>query len=103
MWFRVGDNEFEAPEGSCIFRPKGVPHTLWNATREVAVQLEITNPGERLERCFAAFAKLPEGSSVEQMRELGNAHGITYFDELIPEIEACHDVSVNGGLWTELP
>src|SRR6266566_2919901 len=28
--FRLGDQQFEAPAGTAVFAPRGVPHTYWN-------------------------------------------------------------------------
>ena len=41
----VGDEEFIAPVGSCVLRPRGVVHALWNASTEPARMIEVSSPG----------------------------------------------------------
>jgi len=33
LWFRIGDELFEAPAGSAVLAPKGTPHAYGNANR----------------------------------------------------------------------
>ena len=42
--FRLGDEELEAPAGSAVFGPRGVPHTFWNPGRATARYLLILTP-----------------------------------------------------------
>lgn len=39
--FRLGDEEVEAPAGSAVFGPRGVPHTFWNPNEEPARYLLV--------------------------------------------------------------
>ena len=42
--FQLGDEELEAPAGSAVFGPRGVPHTFWNPGRATARYLLILTP-----------------------------------------------------------
>jgi mannose-6-phosphate isomerase-like protein (cupin superfamily) len=41
---RVGDKIIEAAAGSCVFVPKGTPHTYWNPTQDRTRYLLIMTP-----------------------------------------------------------
>jgi uncharacterized cupin superfamily protein len=43
---RVGDDTFNAPAGTYVIKPRGIPHTHWSATAHPARVMEITTPGE---------------------------------------------------------
>jgi mannose-6-phosphate isomerase-like protein (cupin superfamily) len=45
--FRLGDQEIEAPAGSAVFAPRGVPHTFWNPDSTPARYLLIMTPNIR--------------------------------------------------------
>ncbi len=40
----IGDEVLEANVGDLVFKPRGIPHTFWNATDEPARLLEIISP-----------------------------------------------------------
>ncbi|WP_049746291.1 cupin domain-containing protein [Mycolicibacterium goodii] len=42
---RVGDREWTASAGDTVYRPKGIPHAVWNSGTVDVVMLEITSPG----------------------------------------------------------
>ena len=42
--FRLGDQEVQAPAGSAVFVPRGVPHTYWNPQPTAARYLLIMTP-----------------------------------------------------------
>jgi mannose-6-phosphate isomerase-like protein (cupin superfamily) len=42
--FRLGDEDVEAPAGSAVFGPRGVPHTFWNPREEPARYLLVMMP-----------------------------------------------------------
>jgi quercetin dioxygenase-like cupin family protein len=41
---RVGDEVLQATIGSYVFKPRGLPHTFWNATTKPARLLELISP-----------------------------------------------------------
>src|SRR5437867_9028781 len=53
---RVGDQEAQAPQGSYIFKPRGVPHTFWNAGTQLARIIEIISP-PGLDKFFEELAE----------------------------------------------
>jgi mannose-6-phosphate isomerase-like protein (cupin superfamily) len=42
--FQLGDEELEAPAGSAVLGPRGVPHTFWNPSEEPARYLLVMTP-----------------------------------------------------------
>jgi mannose-6-phosphate isomerase-like protein (cupin superfamily) len=60
--FRVGDHEFVAAPGTCVWQPRGVPHTF-SVESESARALVIFTPGG-LERMFEDGG-VPAGESAE--------------------------------------
>ena len=65
--FRLGDQEVQAPTGTAVFAPRGVPHTYWNPHSTAARYLLIMTPTIRrlidelhtpAERDFAALQAL---------------------------------------------
>ena len=63
MGVRVGDREWTAGPGEIVYRPRRVPHAVWNAESEPVEFLEITSPGS-FERYFVALgdARGPDAS-----------------------------------------
>jgi quercetin dioxygenase-like cupin family protein len=45
--FRLGDREVEAPAGTAVLAPRGVPHTYWNARPTLARYLLVMTPNIR--------------------------------------------------------
>ena len=54
---QVGDEVRVARPGDLIFKPRGVPHALWNACDEPAWALEVVSPAG-FERYFAEVASV---------------------------------------------
>jgi mannose-6-phosphate isomerase-like protein (cupin superfamily) len=42
----IGDEVVEAGPGELVFKPRGVPHSFWNAGDEEVKLLELISPGE---------------------------------------------------------
>jgi quercetin dioxygenase-like cupin family protein len=99
----VGDEEFELPAGSFIWRPRGVRHALWAAGAGGARFLEISSPGAEIEEFFRRFGQLTDAgaATAETIAELAAPYGITYDRGLIPYLEARHGVSAGGTWWPE--
>jgi quercetin dioxygenase-like cupin family protein len=102
LGFRVGDEEILAPAGSAVFRPRGVPHSLWNPNDEPARMLEITSPGD-VEAYFRRFGALSETGmpDPDAIRSLAAEYGIAYVDEWVPELSQRHGVTLKGGFWRD--
>jgi quercetin dioxygenase-like cupin family protein len=67
---RVGDEVVQAATGSYVFKPRGLPHTFWNATTKPARLLELISPAG-FEKYFDDLADLLRaGGSVDQITNL---------------------------------
>jgi mannose-6-phosphate isomerase-like protein (cupin superfamily) len=56
MGVRVGEKEWTVSAGEIVYRPKRIPHTVWNAVAEPLEILEITSPGT-FEQYFIALSE----------------------------------------------
>jgi len=54
---QIGDRLIQAPVGTLIFKPKGLPHTFWNQGSAPARILEIISPAG-FEKYFEELAEL---------------------------------------------
>lgn len=77
---QVGEEVRQAPAGSLVLKPKGVPHTFWNAGHSPARILEIIAPGG-FERYFDELADLfvkaggtPDRAEIIQLAERYGLH-----------------------------
>ncbi len=55
---QLGEQIIQAPRGTMVFKPRGIPHTFWNQARRPARLLQVFTPGgfERyLEEAAKAF------------------------------------------------
>jgi mannose-6-phosphate isomerase-like protein (cupin superfamily) len=103
LGFLVGSEEFEAPAGSFIWRPRQITHALWNSGQQEARMIEISSPGTEIEEFFNRFGKLTEagGATADAIRNLAAPYGISYDLSRIPDLEARHNVSAGGAWWPE--
>jgi quercetin dioxygenase-like cupin family protein len=99
---RIGDREVKAGPGSYIFKPRGVPHTFWNAGPEPARLIEIIYPAG-FERFFEELGALVtadpplEYEQFEQRRdELGAKYNLPFHTEWIPELKEKYNLKVLG-------
>jgi quercetin dioxygenase-like cupin family protein len=99
---RIGDREVKAGPGSYIFKPRGVPHTFWNAGPEPARLIEIIYPAG-FERFFEELGALVtadpplEYEQFEQRRdELGAKYNLPFHTERIPELKEKYNLKVLG-------
>jgi mannose-6-phosphate isomerase-like protein (cupin superfamily) len=74
--FRVGDVELEAPAGSAVFGPHGVPHTFWNPGPGRVRYLLVMTP--RTLRLIETLHELPDRNP-ETLQE----HFRTYGCEIV--------------------
>ncbi len=74
--FKLEDELQDAPAGSFVFIPRGVPHTWQNVGNATARLLVIFTPAA-MEMFFERFAELPDDASVpEAFRTLGGESGM---------------------------
>src|SRR5215210_5703205 len=71
--FQLGDEILEAGPGDLVFKPRGLPHTFWNAGDDDARLLELISPAG-FESYFRELAPIlaeegPRGPGVAAIRE----------------------------------
>lgn len=92
---RVGDETFEAAEGSYLVKPRGTPHAMWNAEATPATVIEILSPGG-LETYFEEMAPILERhGSPEEYYGLGERYGISIQDNWVKDLEQTYGVTLN--------
>lgn len=96
---RVGDRIIEAGAGSYVFKPRGSPHTFWNAWPEPARFVEIIAP-PGFERFFADAAPhfdAEGGPDFAALTELADRYG-TKADwwDWVPELVATYPALTIG-------
>jgi quercetin dioxygenase-like cupin family protein len=96
---RVGDEEFEAPQGSYLIKPRGVAHAFWNPADELARTVEVVVPAG----FEAFFEELAEASAtgdarqIQQRRaDLAVKYRLSYPTELVPDLKARHGLKLIG-------
>ena len=99
----IGGEEFTAPAGSYIWRPRGVVHALWTSGTTEARVLEVSSPGSEMEQFFRRFGDLTEagGATADAIQALAAPYGISYDLAMIPSLEARYGVSAGGVWWPE--
>jgi mannose-6-phosphate isomerase-like protein (cupin superfamily) len=97
---KIGDRLLEAGAGSYVFKPKGIPHTFWNASAETARLVEVIWPSG-FERFFkelgAAFQQAGGPPGPEMIRGLSDRYHCPYLMDWVPELQARYGVSVLHG------
>jgi quercetin dioxygenase-like cupin family protein len=88
---RMGDEEFEAPTGSFVFQPRGIPHAFRSSSEGARALLLVVPSGfegffHALGQPAEAMALPPAGRppSSEQIAQMEAAlaeHGVTFVDE----------------------
>ncbi|HEY6407796.1 MAG TPA: cupin domain-containing protein [Ktedonobacteraceae bacterium] len=91
---RVGEQEVTVEAGSFLFKPRGIPHAMWNPTDEPAILLEIISPSG-FEQFFVEVSRIPGGfhpSNRARIDELAAKYGqrFHYDAEWLPEVIAKH-------------
>ena len=92
LTFDVGGEIVLAPEGSFVLKPRGVYHAFCNTSAKPNRHLEIHAPGE-FEDYYDEYERLVENAMGEEERtkaraKLGERYGVTWHEELIPEVRA---------------
>ena len=92
LTFDVGGEIVLAPTGSFVLKPRGVYHAFCNTGTGPNRHLEIHTPGE-FENYYDEYEQIVESEMGEEERrkarvELGERYGVTWHDELIPEVRA---------------
>ena len=94
---RVGDDEFIAPTGSYILKPRRIPHAFWNPEDHPARILEIITPSG-LEEMFEQFGQLgARGELTPQTKgETAARYGSTMFMDWVPDLIARYGLTLMG-------
>jgi quercetin dioxygenase-like cupin family protein len=92
LMFDVGGEIVVAPAGSFVVKPRGVYHAFCNTGTGANRHLEIHTPGE-FENYYDEYEQIVESAMSEDERrkarvELGERYGVTWNEELIPEVRA---------------
>lgn len=97
---RVGDQVTSVGPGSYIYKPKGVPHTFWNATDRPARLIEIIWPAgfERFFESLAEIARTAEGPDDFDRRraELGTRYNLAFVADWIDGLKAEYGLKLLG-------
>ncbi len=97
---RIGDQEFTATPGTYVLKPRGIPHTFWNAGPGPARLMEIICPAG-LEHYFGELAQLiptdgpPDFEQIAALQarfQVPRAH-----PEWVPELAEKYNLKVTGG------
>lgn len=97
---RIGDQEFTATPGTYVLKPRGIPHTFWNAGPGPARLIEIICPAG-LEHYFGELARLipAEGPpDFEQIAALQQRYAVPRaHPEWVAELTEKYGLKVTGG------
>ena len=93
---RVGDQVFNAATGAYIYKPRGIPHTFWNAGTTPARLIEIIWPAG-FEKFFEELAELYRGApDPGQITALAERYGCSYSMDWVPELTAKYNLKLLG-------
>ena len=93
---QIGEEVFQATPGTYVMKPRGVPHTFWNAGPAPARIQEIITPAG-FERYFLEVAEVlgPGGPpDVKRIMEIAARYGLTLHMERLEEVMQAHNVSL---------
>ena len=91
----VGDDAVTARPGELVFKPRGIPHAVWNTSDQPARMLEIISPAG-FERYYQELAALvPDGGmqDTEALTRLWIKYGLDMDVESVGELTQRHGVS----------
>ncbi|CAN5571090.1 cupin domain-containing protein [soil metagenome] len=90
---QLGDAVIEARPGDLVFKPRGVPHTFWNAGDEDARLLELISPAG-LENYFRELAPLlaEEGPGGPRVAALRERYGLDLDPASVPILAEAHNL-----------
>jgi quercetin dioxygenase-like cupin family protein len=97
---RIGDRDHVAGPGSYVFKPRGIPHTFWNAGPEPARLLEVIWPAG-FERFFAELGELAATCPPEEFparrAELASRYDHHFVHpEWVPELQSRYGLKMLG-------
>ena len=95
---QIGDQLIQAPVGTLIFKPKGLPHTFWNQGSAPARILEIISPAG-FEKYFEELAELlaPGGPpDIPRLLTLAQKYDLELDMSSVLELSQKYHVSLGG-------
>ena len=97
---RVGDEVATAGPGSYIYKPRGVPHTFWNAGPEPARLIEIIWPA-RFERFFESLGEAARSAGSPEAffarrAELAERYHLSFVDGWAEELTSRYGLKLLG-------
>jgi uncharacterized cupin superfamily protein len=91
-----GVEVLQATTGRYVFKPRGLPHTFWNATTKPARLLELISPAH-FEKNFAELADLLQtAGDVNQFTNLTGKYGMELRMDWVPELCAKFKLKLVG-------
>jgi quercetin dioxygenase-like cupin family protein len=87
---QIGEQEFTATPGTYILKPRGIPHTFWNAGEQPARIIEIISPAG-FEKYFDEIGEVISAADggepdFEKLAETAGRYGLTMHMERMPEL-----------------
>ena len=93
---RVGDEVKIATPGCYVFKPRGIPHTFWNAGSRTGRIIEMISPAG-FERFFLELAELIKAeASLDQIMAAGARYGNEYRLDWVPELTEKYQLKLMG-------
>ncbi|KXF54726.1 hypothetical protein AXA44_05730 [Rhodococcus sp. SC4] len=89
---RVGDEEWTASAGETVYRPKGLPHAVWNSGAVDVEMLEITSPGN-FDQYLAGMAEVTASGDTQARAALLERFQVSPVEGWSAELCAKHGVS----------
>ncbi len=96
--FQIGDQVFTAGPGSWVRKPRGIPHTFWNAGSAPALILEVISPAG-FEGYFAEIGALLAAGGPPDFQKLGKIaeqYGLSMDRSSVAELSQKYGVSLEG-------
>ncbi|HLL80284.1 MAG TPA: cupin domain-containing protein [Ktedonobacteraceae bacterium] len=93
---QIGDQLIQAPMGTWLFKPRGIPHTFWNSGAAPARILEIISPAG-FEKYFEELAELVKPGippDIPALIALGQKYGVDLDISSVPELSKKYQVSL---------
>jgi len=93
---RIGDQVVQVLAGSFVRKPRGIPHTFWNAGPRPARLIEIITPAG-FEQFFVELDELVRGGpSFAEVAKLGARYGLEYHMDWVEELVARYNLKLQG-------
>jgi quercetin dioxygenase-like cupin family protein len=95
---QIGAEVVTAPAGTLVLKPRGVPHTVWNATTQPARFLEIISPAG-FENYFGELDEILAQAGppdLERIGQLAQKYGLEFDFSTVAELSQKYNVRLIG-------